>query len=243
MRRALEAVVFTVLVYVSTIALQIYQPVTGGYFNLGESMIYLAALVSTPLVAAIAGGVGASLADLSTGYAIFAPATFIIKFVEGYVAGVLVALFRRTKHKSIAAASVGAVYAAGLYYGALYWAGTIEFGPSKWLTLAFTPSVLTIPLYAWILLIVLLGALVAYGVFRFIVRSFEPIGLLLAGFIMVTGYFLYEYFVSNPLTGRPPANAIYEIPVNIGQAIAGVVISLPIAVWLYRAGFIREEAK
>jgi uncharacterized membrane protein len=241
MRRLLEAVVFTVLVYVATVVLQIYQPVTGGYFNLGESMIYLAAMVSNPIVAALAGGVGSSLADLSTGYAIFAPATFIIKFTEGYLAGLLIGLFRRTRRKAFAAASVGAVYALGLYYGISYWAGVVEFGPSSWLGINFSSSTLEFPWYGWLLVTVILGAIVVYGVSKYVVKSLEPIALLVAGSLMVAGYFLYEYFVSNPLTGRPPINALYEVPVNIGQAVAGVIISLPIAVWLYRAGFIKES--
>ena len=89
-RTLIEIIVYIVAVYVATIALQIYQPATGGYFNLGEAVIYIAAMLSSPLVAGIAGGVGASLADLSTGYGIFAPATLVIKFTEGYVAGYLV---------------------------------------------------------------------------------------------------------------------------------------------------------
>ncbi|WP_434731027.1 ECF transporter S component [Thermogladius sp. KZ2Tp1] len=241
MRRGLEAVVFTVLVYVATVALQIYQPVTGGYFNLGESMIYLAALTSSPIVAAVAGGVGASLADLTTGYAIFAPATFVIKFAEGYLAGVLIGLFRRTRQKAVAAASVGAVYALGLYYGVSYWAGRVMLGPSSWLWFSLSSSEVFIPWYGWLLVTVLLGAVVVYGVTRYIVKSLEPLALLIAGSLMVAGYFFYEYFVSNPLTGRPPINALYEVPVNIGQAVSGVIISLPVAVWLYRAGFVKQK--
>jgi len=72
--RIINIVVFTVLVYSATVALQIYQPVTGGHFNPGESMIYPAALLTEPIVAAFAGGIGTALANISTGYGLFAPA-------------------------------------------------------------------------------------------------------------------------------------------------------------------------
>ena len=58
---------------------------TDGYFNVGESTIYLAVLTSTPLIARIASGIGVALADLSTGYAVFAPGILVIKFIEGYL--------------------------------------------------------------------------------------------------------------------------------------------------------------
>ena len=63
---------------------------------------------------------------------------------------------------------------------------------------------------------------------------------MIAGLIMVTGYFLYEYFVSNPLTGREPLAAVAEIPVNIGQAVIGASIALPVVVFLRRAGYVEQ---
>ncbi|MCL5677206.1 MAG: ECF transporter S component [Firmicutes bacterium] len=57
------------------------------YFNLGEAAIYTAALLWGPRVASLAGGVGSALADLLSGYPIWAPITLVIKSLEGYVAG------------------------------------------------------------------------------------------------------------------------------------------------------------
>jgi len=65
--------------------------------------------------------------------------------------------------------------------------------------------------------------------------------LLIGGIIIVTGYFLFEYFVSNSLTGRPPINAEFEIPVNVGQALVRVAVVIPVASWLRRAGFFEKE--
>jgi uncharacterized membrane protein len=235
-----DAAVFTVLVYAATIALQIYQPVTGGYFNVGESMIYLAALVSTPLVAGIAGGVGAALADLSTGYAIFAPATLVIKFAEGYVAGVLARRLKKyhgTAHSAVVVASYAAAF---ITVSATLWAGGIYIGPSHWLVFTFEPPYVEVSLAVWIAVGVFLASLFAIILLRRYLHSGEVAALAAAGSIMVLGYFLYEFFVSNPLTGREPIGAILEVPVNIGQVIAGISIGVPLAAWLRRAGYVRE---
>lgn len=59
----------------------------GSYFNLGEVAIYLVALLCGPITGAIAGAVGSSLTDVFLGYSIWAPFTFVIKGVEGYIVG------------------------------------------------------------------------------------------------------------------------------------------------------------
>ena len=235
-----EAVIFTVLVYVATIVIQVYQPSTGGYFNIGESMIYLAALVSTPLVAGVAGGVGAALADLSTGYAIFAPGTLVIKFVEGYVAGYLVRLLRG-KHGFLYAVLAAAVYTAVfLVISTILWAGGVYIGPEKWLHLSLNPVYVEISVVVWITIGVVLGVLVAIILLRKYITTGEMASLAVAGALMVLGYFLYEYFYSNPVTGREPIAAVLEIPVNIGQVVVGISVSLPLVAWLRKAGYFKK---
>ncbi|MEM4646413.1 MAG: ECF transporter S component, partial [Zestosphaera sp.] len=85
---------YTALVLIATIVLQVYTPATRGYFNLGEVAIYTVAALTSPLIAGVAGGVGSALADLVTGYGIFAPGTLVIKFVEGFIASSLISSFR-----------------------------------------------------------------------------------------------------------------------------------------------------
>ncbi len=238
----IEVAVFTAAVYAATIAIQIYQPATGGYFNLGEAVIYLAALISGPLTAAIAGGVGASLADLSTGYSIFAPATLVIKFIEGYVAGFLVMKVKKTK--ASLAVLVGVIYTGLLLFFTFnYWSGKIFYGPEEYLGIPIKSPELYIPVYIWVVIVLVIGGLVTYALYRKLVYGSEAILLLLAGSIMVLGYFLYEYFISNPLTGRPSEAAIVEVPVNIGQAVIGASLAIPLAGWLRRAGYARETTR
>ncbi|MEM4482199.1 MAG: ECF transporter S component [Desulfurococcaceae archaeon] len=235
----IELVVFTVLVYVATIVLQIYQPVTGGYFNVGEAIIYLAALVSSPLVAGIAGGIGAALADLSTGYAVFAPGTLIIKFIEGYIAGLLVKKLRGLHGFWQALIAGGASTAAFLTVSTVLWSGGIYIGPPQWLTFTFDQPYLEISIAIWVTVGIFLGALIMLMLTKKNITAGEVISLFTAGIIMVLGYFMYEYFVSNPLTGRDPIGALIEVPVNIGQLVAGISISLPLAAWLRKAGYFK----
>lgn len=84
------AAVFAALVFVVTSQIPpISIPATQGYFNLGETVIYIAALVAGPVTGALAGGVGASLADIYLGFAFFAPGTLAVKGVEGAIVGFL----------------------------------------------------------------------------------------------------------------------------------------------------------
>lgn len=85
-RDVAAAAVFIALTFVVTRYTVIPIPATKGFFNLGEVVIYIAALVFGPLVGVLAGGLGSSLADLVAAPQ-FAPFTLVIKGIEGYVVG------------------------------------------------------------------------------------------------------------------------------------------------------------
>ena len=94
--------VFASLVCVATLALVVSIPATSGYFNLGETVIYIAALLSGSLVGAFAGG-GAAIADMLVA-AQFAPGTLIIKGFEGAIVGYLnKKLQKRIQSRSLSA--------------------------------------------------------------------------------------------------------------------------------------------
>ena len=59
----------------------------GGYVHFGDSVIYAAAVFLGPVGGAVVGGIGHSLADFLSGYAIFVLPTLIIKGAVGYVFG------------------------------------------------------------------------------------------------------------------------------------------------------------
>ncbi len=79
----------TALVAAATMVIRIPVPATQGYINLGETAIYLSALLLGPVHGLIAGGVGSALADLLGGYPHFAAFTLVIKGIEGGLAGSL----------------------------------------------------------------------------------------------------------------------------------------------------------
>src|SRR3972149_6788041 len=96
------AAVFAALVCVATLTLVISIPATSGYFNLGETVIYIAALLFGPLVGAVAGG-GAAIADVLVA-AQFAPGTLIVKGLEGAIVGFLnIKIQKRTRSLSLSA--------------------------------------------------------------------------------------------------------------------------------------------
>ena len=81
------AVMMATLVAVSTLAIQIPNSM-GGYFNLGDVMIFITALTFGPIIGGIAGGLGSALADIIS-FPLFAIPTLFIKGFEGLIAGIV----------------------------------------------------------------------------------------------------------------------------------------------------------
>jgi uncharacterized membrane protein len=108
------AAVFAALVFAVTALIPpIAIPATSGYFNLGETIIYAAALIFGPLEGLLAGGLGASLADGYLGFAQFAPGTLIIKGIEGAIVGFLFSKLQK-RISNITACACIAVTIGGL---------------------------------------------------------------------------------------------------------------------------------
>ena len=66
------------LTTVFTLLIQIPSP-TKGYINLGDTVVNLSAWILGPLYGGAAAGIGSAMADLISGYTVYAPATLIIK--------------------------------------------------------------------------------------------------------------------------------------------------------------------
>lgn len=77
--RSIITALFAALICVATMLVQIPIPATGGYANLGDGIILICAFLMHPAQAAIAAGLGSMLADVLTGYVVFAPGTLVIK--------------------------------------------------------------------------------------------------------------------------------------------------------------------
>ncbi|TFG02405.1 MAG: ECF transporter S component [Promethearchaeota archaeon] len=81
--------IFGALICVLTMVIAIPIPATKGFINIGDLGVMIAGLLLGPVIGGIAGGVGSALADLFLGYVIYAPATLIIKGLEGFIIGVI----------------------------------------------------------------------------------------------------------------------------------------------------------
>jgi uncharacterized membrane protein len=126
---------FCALVAVATIIIRLPIPATGGYFNLGDTIIFIASVLLGPLFAMIVGGVGSALADVIGGFAQYAPWTLVIKGIEGLIAGLLVRALRANPNTMPGALLIfGSFVIAGLwmvagYFGAEYVMYGLDWAP------------------------------------------------------------------------------------------------------------------
>ncbi len=63
---------------VATMLIQVPTP-TKGYVNLGDCIVNISAWLLGPVYGAAAAGIGSAMADVISGYIVYAPATLIIK--------------------------------------------------------------------------------------------------------------------------------------------------------------------
>ena len=96
--------IMTALVFVLTAYLHI--PVHTGYTHIGDGFIYLAACILPLPYGLFVGAVGALLADCLTGYALWAPASVVIK-------GLTVLFFVRNRKKLLNLRNIVALVPAG----------------------------------------------------------------------------------------------------------------------------------
>ncbi len=83
---------FAALCCVSTLLVTV--PLPNGYFNTGDVFVLLSGWCLGPLYGAVAAAVGSALADVWSGFALYAPATFFIKGLNAALAW-LVAFFMK----------------------------------------------------------------------------------------------------------------------------------------------------
>ncbi len=87
-RKLVISSLFAALCCVATMVIQI--PMTAnGYVNLGDCVVLLSAWMLGPFYGAAAAGIGSMLADIFSGYAVYAAPTFIIKGTMALIAGLM----------------------------------------------------------------------------------------------------------------------------------------------------------
>ena len=72
------AALLAALTCVATMIIKIPSPLKG-YMNLGDCVVLVSGWMLSPLYGFLAAGIGSALADLFSGYFIYAPVTFLIK--------------------------------------------------------------------------------------------------------------------------------------------------------------------
>jgi len=234
--------IFTAFTAAVTLSVAVYIPATKGYFDIGEVMVYITAMLMGPSIGAFAGGVGSAISDAILA-PVYAPGTLVIKGAEGFIVGYLTrrnpaGLSRRGW--KVAGAVLGVILGLIVaWIGVTYLSGdkTIYLGLSYCSANCTSPNSVTtaigpqfsaeffVPSAVWLLL----GA-VAFAIVTFVgLRTEERVGwtvlvILLAGSEMVLGYFLYESLALQ----LGFITASIEVPVNIGQVLVGLIVSVPV---------------
>jgi uncharacterized membrane protein len=226
--------IMTALVCIMTLIFQISIPQTQGFFNLGDSAVYISAILFGPVIGAFSGGIGSALADLILGYGLFAPITLVTKGIEGFIVGLLSNSLippKKTNTRwmvfiSLTGIAVGAIIIlVGLFFYSTPWQiGVGILGSYQFF------EINPIPIF-WIILGCISVALIAIlGIRTSPEIAWLVFAILIGGSCMVLGYFVSEYWI----LGFGPA-AFVEIPFNIGQMTIGAIIAIPVSQSLRRA--------
>lgn len=204
-RELITSAIFAAVVCAATLVIRIPVPATSGYINLGDSMVFVSALLFGARIGGIAGGVGSALADILGGYGSWAPFTLIIKGAEGFTAGYISRRGTTVPKKAVRILFSVIVICVGLL-------GLYIFQNAE------TTTVETAMMELNILLVI--GGF--YFLFVTLDIPYSLIAVVIGGLIMVTGYFAVEVV----LYGVPAA--LVELPGNIFQAASGMLIAVPV---------------
>ena len=126
---------FAALICVATMLIKIPSPLKG-YINLGDGIVLLAAWVLPLPYGLVAAGLGSALADLFSGYVVYAPATFAIKALMVVVAYSCYKLFTKKTKSTISRIFSGILAEIVMILGYFLFEG-ILYG--------FVPSLVNIP--------------------------------------------------------------------------------------------------
>lgn len=134
-RKIVMAALLAALACVATMLIKIPSPLKG-YINIGDGVVLLAAWSLSPLYGFLSAGLGSALADVFSGYAVYAPATFVIKGLMSLIAYYGFKILHKKSHSipsrivSGAAAEICMILGYFLFEGFLY---------------GFAPSIVNIP--------------------------------------------------------------------------------------------------
>ena len=84
-KKIVMAALIAALACIATMVIKIPSPLKG-YINLGDCVVLIAGWMLSPTYGFLAAGLGSALADVFSGYATYAPATFVIKGLMALIA-------------------------------------------------------------------------------------------------------------------------------------------------------------
>jgi uncharacterized membrane protein len=135
LKTIVTAAVFAALVCAATMLIQI-PTLTKGYVNLGDCVVLIAGWVCGAPWGFAAAGIGSALADIISGYAVYAPATFLIKGLMAVIAAAIIYAFGNRAFIGRLVSAVAAELFMALGYFAFEWI---------FITGSFESSVIGIP--------------------------------------------------------------------------------------------------
>ena len=126
-KKIVFAALLAALACVATMIIKIPTPL-GGYIHAGDAIVVLAGFLLGPVWGALAAGLGSGLADVISGYVVYAPGTFVIKAVVALLAGWIIGtkLIKNEFAKALVAGIIGGIVMVGGYM--LYEAVFMGFG-------------------------------------------------------------------------------------------------------------------
>ena len=126
-KKIVFAALLAALACVATMIIKIPTPL-GGYIHVGDAVVVLAGFLLGPVWGALAAGLGSALADVISGYVLYAPGTFVIKAVVALLAGWIIGtkLIKNEFAKALVAGIIGGIVMVGGYM--LYEAVFMGFG-------------------------------------------------------------------------------------------------------------------
>jgi hypothetical protein len=105
--------------------------------------------------------------------------------------------------------------------GAFYYSGNVDLyigiPPPQ------TPYTIFVPAELWYIIGAIVALVLIYASFKIEPQlGWSIFSVIIGGLAMVVGYFLYEEIVLGKIT------AIFEVPINIGQMLIGLIIAIPV---------------
>ncbi len=134
-QKIVMSALFAALCCVATMIIKIPSPLKG-YLNLGDCVVLLSGWILSPAYGFAAAGIGSALADVFSGYVVYAPATFVIKGIMAIVAHLCFKGMNNKLGKTPSRIIGGTLAEVGMVLGYFVFEGFMY---------GFAPSVVNIP--------------------------------------------------------------------------------------------------